>query len=104
MRTTINVDDQLLVQAKAQATTLGGDLGPNHRGRPASIPHALRERGASRTRTTDHHERNGNAARHRPRPQSLATGDHGAMILMDVNILVYAQREDTTDHPAYRAG
>jgi toxin-antitoxin system PIN domain toxin len=24
------------------------------------------------------------------------------MILMDVNILVYAHREDTTDHPAYR--
>ncbi|MGH8614974.1 MAG: hypothetical protein ACREYF_23870 [Gammaproteobacteria bacterium] len=24
------------------------------------------------------------------------------MILMDVNILVYAHREDTADHPAYR--
>ena len=24
------------------------------------------------------------------------------MILMDVNILVYAHREDTGDHPAYR--
>ena len=24
------------------------------------------------------------------------------MILMDVNVLVYAHREDTTDHPAYR--
>ena len=24
------------------------------------------------------------------------------MILMDVNILVYAHREDTPDHPAYR--
>jgi uncharacterized protein len=24
------------------------------------------------------------------------------MLLMDVNILVYAHREDTTDHPAYR--
>ena len=23
------------------------------------------------------------------------------MILMDVNILVYAHREDTADHPAY---
>ena len=25
------------------------------------------------------------------------------MILMDVNILVYAHREDMPDHPAYRA-
>jgi toxin-antitoxin system PIN domain toxin len=25
------------------------------------------------------------------------------MILMDVNILIYAHREDTTDHRAYRA-
>lgn len=24
------------------------------------------------------------------------------MILMDVNVLVYAHREDTADHPAYR--
>jgi hypothetical protein len=93
---TIHVDDELLVQAEAQAATVGVPLAH-------LIADALRAslrrrepRGASPTR--DPHARHGHAARHRPRQPSFVPADPGAMLLMDGTILVYATatRRQTT--------
>jgi hypothetical protein len=94
MRTTIHVDDQLLIQAKAQAATLGVTLGQLIEDalraslmRRANVEHRGRVRLITMQGTGTRP-----AARHRPRQQSRAPGDHGAMLLMDVNILVYGLR------------
>ncbi len=102
MGTTINVDAQLLMQAKAQAATLG-----------VTLAHLIEDALRASLMRREHVEHRGRVrlitmqgTGTRPGidldKQSLAPGDHGAMILMDVNILVYAHREETTGHLASR--
>ena len=83
---------------------IGGALGPTHADAPACIPRRCEDM-EPLTRTADHYARHGHAARHQPRQQSLAPGAQGAMLLMDLNILVYAHRESRQiTRPSSRLG
>ena len=104
MRTTVRLDDRLLADAKRYAAQSGRTL-------TSLIDEGLRDvlarRGAPSPAASVKLPTGGSgrvAARRQARQQRRAARSHGpgAVILPDVNVLVYSYREDMAEHDRYR--